>query len=260
MKTFFLIGLFIAYFVTLFGLDISLAQEKKKGQGSIVQLKVGQAYIVIPKKSERSYPFVLIVPDTAGLNSYFISEADAYAEMGAVAIVIDFYRGKWAKNEGEISKLNPLFNPNYLKNVLRSSFNLIQSRSDVKQEQGVLITYGNPGQFVLSELKNFSIRGTVLISVPPIMETQELKGVSGNFFLIYEEQSQEIPKSLVVSFQKVLSELNIQQETKFLSTGKKRWWDYSEKSSYNIGIGAVGRQFIIDSVSKIIPTLQKENK
>jgi dienelactone hydrolase len=213
-------------------------------------LKAGQAYVATPRVQSGASPAVLIVPDHAGLNPYYIGEADRLADMGVVAIAVDFMRGKSAKTEKEVSDLQAKVEASYLEKVVQAGFELMKTRKDIQHAKMAVLGYGSPGQSALKQLKNFpDVNTAIFISVPPVLDAKEIAGVKARFYLLYATQSVDIPRSVVADFEKILNASKATQEVKWVSTDHRRWWDYAMKDNYEIRPGNETRQYILDKVA-----------
>ncbi len=242
----------ILLFVSFFLAESFGQKEIISGVGSVVQLKSGQAYLAVPKTTGTEFPAVIIIPDSAGLNPYYVAEADAFAELGILAIAIDFNHGKYAKNEMDLLKLSGSLSPNYLTMVIKAAFDLLKVRKDIKAGTTALVGYGLPGQAALKLMLGQEFKGAVFIGSPPVMDSKELLGIRGALTFIYGEQVSEIPRSLALDFEKMLTTVRIQAETKFIKTDRRRWWDYSLKESYELKSGTATRQLVVGTISKLL--------
>lgn len=87
-------------------------------------------YLSLPAR-EGKHPALIVIQEWWGLNDWIEEDADRFANQGYVALAVDLYRGRVAKDPEEAHELMRGLPEDRAVGDLQSAFNYLASRSDV---------------------------------------------------------------------------------------------------------------------------------
>ena len=157
--------------------------------GSMVSLTQGSAkvngYLAVPAGAG-THPGVVVVHEWWGLNDWVKQQTDSLANHGYVALALDLYGGRVARDEGTAHQLMNGMDETQAVNQLRAGADFLRSRSDVRaQALGVIGWCMGGGLAIRLAAVDPGIRAAVMYYGAPLTDAREIEGlqaaVLGNF-------------------------------------------------------------------------------
>ncbi|HEV8128386.1 MAG TPA: dienelactone hydrolase family protein, partial [Candidatus Eisenbacteria bacterium] len=88
-------------------------------------------YLALPN-GEGTHPAVIVVQEWWGLNDWVESQTKKLADLGYIALAVDLYKGKTAKDQATAHQLANALDETEAMNMLRSAADFLRGRSDVR--------------------------------------------------------------------------------------------------------------------------------
>jgi dienelactone hydrolase len=169
-------------------------------------------FIVYNSNSSEKRPAVLVVPEWWGLNEYPKQRARQLAELGYIAMAVDFYgNGKNAANPQEAGQMATPFyqDPQLVKSRIDAALSKLKEYSQVDTSRIAAIGYCFGGSMVLTAAKlGENFKGVVsfhggLAGIPPKKEL-----LKSDILVCHGEADSFVPEADVVQFKKSLDSIN----------------------------------------------------
>jgi len=183
-------------------------------QGSMTKLKVANqssgAYVARPKGKPQGA--VLVLHEYWGLNDWVKHQSDLLAQQGYLALAIDLYKGKVAKDPKEATALMQAKDEKWGDQVEEAGLEWLK-----KNGQGAKVaTLGwcmGGGESLKASLNDpKDVDATVIHYGPPITDVEKLKTLRGPVLGIWANKDGWITPDKVAAFDKALTEAGVKHE------------------------------------------------
>ncbi len=143
------------------------------------------AYLALPE-GEGTHPAVILVQEWWGLNDWMEDQAKKLADLGYIALAVDFYNGKVAKDQATAHQLMNGLDEAAAMAMLRSSADFLRGRSDVRANAiGVIGWCMGGGYAIRLASVDPGVRAVVMYYGAPLTDPQAIRSlqavVLGNF-------------------------------------------------------------------------------
>jgi len=185
-----------------------------KPQGKMTKLSVGkessQAYVAHPKGKPQGA--ILVIHEYWGLNDWVKHQSDLLAQQGYLALAIDLYKGKIAKDPNEATALMQAKDEKWGDRVEEAGLEWLK-----KNAQGAKVaTIGwcmGGGESLKASLNDpKDVNATVIHYGMPVTDVEKLKTLRGPVLGIWANQDGWITPDKVAAFDKALTDAGVKHE------------------------------------------------
>jgi carboxymethylenebutenolidase len=191
-----------------------LDKNPPKPQGSMIDLKVGdqssQAYVAKPKGKARGA--LLVIHEYWGLNDWVKHEADLLAKEGYLALAIDLYKGKVAKDAKEAGELMKAKDEVFGDKVEEAGLEWLKSNAAGAKVATIGWCMGGGESLKASLNDPKDVVATVMYYGMPITDVEKLKTLKGPVLGIWANKDGWITPDKVAAFDKALTEAGVKHE------------------------------------------------
>jgi carboxymethylenebutenolidase len=175
--------------LTALVLFLALPVQSLAATGGMVTFTQGSTkvngYLAMPA-GEGTHPGVIVVHEWWGLTDWVKQQSDSLAVHGYVALAVDLYGGRVARDEATAHQLANSLDDAQAVNALRAGADFLRSRSDVRaQAIGVIGWCMGGGLAIRLAADDPGIRAAVMYYGAPLTDPKAIQGlqaaVLGNF-------------------------------------------------------------------------------
>ena len=191
-----------------------LDADPPKAQGKMTALEVegqrSQAYVAHP--TGKSQGALLVVHEWWGLNDWVKHEADRLAGQGYLALAVDLYKGKVAKDPNEAQKLMGGMDPAWNKAVEVAGLKWLKKNAAGAKVATIGWCMGGGESLAASLADPQDVDATVMYYGMPVMDVTKLKTLRGPVLGIWANKDGWITPEKVGQFDKALTEAGVRHE------------------------------------------------
>lgn len=238
----------LLFFLLVFG---QFGQWGQAQAGHFMQLKVGQGYFS-PAETKNG-PAVVIVPDDYGVTPFMRAEADRWAkDFAASAIVVDFLRGKTATDDKEVEKLKSSVEDDYIVKVIQSGVDFFKNRpAEFDSQKIAILCFTANCEFYFKNFSDLSTAKTIFLMSPFVPAQQkDFANLKADLNVFAAASDTQVSRVRLMDFEKTLKTAGVVTNFVFLSTSKRRFWDYTRQKEYDAKSNEVFRKAIRLSLEK----------
>lgn len=191
-----------------------LDADAPRPRGSMTKLEVGgqpsQAYLARPKGKAQGA--LLVIHEWWGLNDWVKHEADKLAEQGYLALAVDLYKGKVAKDPKEAQALMGAKDESWGDQVEQAGLNWLKQNAGGAKVATIGWCMGG-GESLKTSLQGAKeVDATVIYYGMPVMDAARLKALRGPVLGIWANKDGWITPDKVAQFDKALTEAGVKHE------------------------------------------------
>ena len=192
----------------------NLDAKKPKLHGKMVSLKTGagntKAYAARPKGEAKGA--VLVLHEWWGLNDWVKHQADQLAEHGYLALAVDLYKGKLAKDPKTAGELMKGLDEAHGDRVEEAAIEWLKNNASSPKVATIGWCMGG-GQSLRASLHDAKdVSATVIYYGMPVTEVAELKKLQGPVLGIWANKDGWITPEVVAKFDAALTEAGVKHE------------------------------------------------
>ena len=191
-----------------------LDKDAPKPTGTMVDLKVGdqmsRAYVARPK--QKASGAILVIHEWWGLNDWIKHEADELAGQGYLALAIDLYKGKVAKDPKEAMALMQAKDEAFGDRLEEAGIEWLKANGGGAKVATLGWCMGGTESLKSSLHDPKDVDVTVMYYGAPVTDVAKLKTLRGPLLGIWGNKDQNFTPEKVAAFDKALTEAGVKHE------------------------------------------------
>jgi carboxymethylenebutenolidase len=163
-----------------------------------------EGYLALPN-GEGTHPAVIVVQEWWGVNDWVENQTKKLADLGYIALAVDLYKGKIAKDQATAHQLANGLDETDAMNMLHSAADFLRGRSDVRANAiGVIGWCMGGGYAARLAATDPGIRTVVMYYGAPLTDEREIRELQAAVLGNFGGADKGIPPEKVRAFEKAL--------------------------------------------------------
>lgn len=202
------------------------------------------AYLAVPT-TKGPHPAIVVIHEWWGLNPWVMKQADQLAKQGYVALAVDLYRGKVAKDTDEAHELSRGLPRDRAMRDLQAALTFLASRPDVDRNRLGSIGWCMGGGWSLDlALADKRVKACVMAYGSPKSEAAALQSLNGPVLGVFGTEDRGINPDTVRQFWAAMSAAKKHLELHEMLGVGHAFMNPNNKAGYNPAATAVASMAI----------------